>query len=154
MDDVRAAIFKLPPAQITADLNAVADYVKALPAANGKLAVAGFCWGGGQTFRFACNRPDLKAAFVFYGPPPDGKEMQNIKCPVHGFYGGNDARISATIPATEKLMKAAGKNYKPVTYAGAGHGFMRAGEQPDAAEANQKAHDQAWKRLKALLGKL
>ena len=82
VDDVRAAIFKLPPAQITADLNAVADYVKALPAANGKLAVAGFCWGGGQTFRFACNRPDLKAAFVFYGPPPDGKEMQNIKCPV------------------------------------------------------------------------
>jgi carboxymethylenebutenolidase len=153
-DDAMAAIHNLPPAQITADLNAVADYVKALPAANGKLAVAGFCWGGGQTFRFACNRPDLKAAFVFYGPPPDGKEMQNIKCPVHGFYGGDDARISATIPATEKLMKAAGKTYKPVTYAGAGHGFMRAGEQPDAAEANQKAHDQAWKRLKALLGKL
>jgi carboxymethylenebutenolidase len=154
VDDVRAAIFKLPPAQITADLNAVADYVKTLPAASGKLAVAGFCWGGGQTFRFACNRPDLKAAFVFYGPPPDAKEMPNIISPIYGFYGGNDARISATIPATEKLMKAAGKTYKPVTYAGAGHGFMRAGEEPDAQEANRKAHDQAWKRLKALLGKL
>ena len=154
VDDVRAAIFKLPPAQITADLNAVADYVRTLPAANGKLAVGGFCWGGGQTFRFACNRPDLKAAFVFYGPPPDEKEMQNIKCPIYGFYGGNDARISATIPATEKWMKAAGRTYKPVTYEGAGHGFMRAGEQPDAEAANQKARDQAWKRLKALLGKL
>jgi carboxymethylenebutenolidase len=80
--------------------------------------------------------------------------MQNITSPVHGFYGGNDARISATIPATEKLMKAAGKTYKPVTYAGAGHGFMRAGEQPDAEAANKAAHDQAWKRLKTLLGKL
>jgi carboxymethylenebutenolidase len=153
-DDAIAAIHNLPPAQITADLNAVADYVKALPAANGKLAVAGFCWGGGQTFRFACNRPDLKVAFVFYGPPPDEKEMKNIKCPVDGFYAGNDARISSTIPATEKLMKAAGKTYKPVTYEGAGHGFMRAGEDPDGGEANKKAHDQAWQRLKDLLGKL
>ena len=126
-DDAVAAIHTLPPDQITGDLNAAADYAKALPSANGKLAVAGFCWGGGQTFRFACNRHDLKAAFVFYGPPPDEKEMQNISCPVYGFYGGNDARISSTIPATEKLMKAAGKTYAPVTYEGAGHGFMRRG---------------------------
>jgi carboxymethylenebutenolidase len=154
VDDVVAAIHTLPQEQITGDLNAAADYVKALPAANGKLAVAGFCWGGAQTFRFACNRPDLKAAFVFYGTPPDKEEMQKIKCPVYGFYAGNDARVSATIPATEKLMKAAGKTYKPVKYEGAGHGFMRAGEQPDAEEGNKKAHDQAWKRLKELLGKL
>jgi carboxymethylenebutenolidase len=153
-DDAVAAIRKLPADQITADLNAVADYVKALPAANGKLAVAGFCWGGGQTFRFACNRGDLKAAFVFYGPPPAENEMANIKCPVYGFYGGNDARISATIPATEKEMKAAGKTFEPVTYEGAGHGFMRAGEQPDAQAANKKAHDKAWERLKKLLGKI
>jgi len=153
-DDVMAAIHDLPPDQITGDLNAAADYVKALPSANGKLAVAGFCWGGGQTFRFACHRPDLKAAFVFYGAPPDEKEMQNIPCPVYGFYAGNDSRISSTIPKTEKLMKAAGKIYKPVVYEGAGHGFMRAGEQPDAEPANKKAHDQAWTRFKALLEKL
>jgi carboxymethylenebutenolidase len=154
VDDVVAAIHNLPPEQITGDLNAVADYVKALPSANGKLAVGGFCWGGGQTFRFACDRPDLKAAFVFYGPPPAEKEMQNIKCPVYGFYAGNDAHISSTIPNTEKLMKAADKTYKPVKYDGAGHGFMRAGEQPEAEEANKTAHDQAWKRFKELLGKL
>jgi carboxymethylenebutenolidase len=153
-DDAVAAIHNLPPEQITGDLNAAADYVKALPAANGKLAVGGFCWGGGQTFRFACNRPDLKAAFVFYGPPPAAQEMQNIKCPVYGFYAGNDARISSTIPATEKLMQAAGKTYQPEIYEGAGHGFMRAGEQPDAEEGNRKAHDEAWQRFKVLLGKL
>jgi carboxymethylenebutenolidase len=153
--DVIKAISKLPPDQITGDLNAVADYVKALPAANGKLAVAGFCWGGGQTFRFACNRPDLKGAFVFYGPPPsEPEQITKIKCPVYGFYGGNDARISSTIPATEKLMKAAGKTYDPVKYEGAGHGFMRAGEQPDAQEGNKKARDQSWDRLKMLLRNL
>ncbi len=150
---VGPAIGKLPPEQITADLNAVADYGKKLPAANGKLFVVGFCWGGGQTFRFATNRPDLAAAFVFYGPPPPSEDMARIKAPVYGFYGGNDARIGATIPRAEQEMKAAGKTYEPVTYAGAGHGFMRAGEQPDAQEANKKARQEAWARLKALMKK-
>ncbi len=154
IDDVRSAIFKLPPDQITGDLNAVADYVKALPSANGKLASAGFCWGGGQSFRFACNRPDLKAAFVFYGPPPTAQEMAKINCPIYGFYGGNDNRIRATIPKTEESMKAAGKTYEPVKYEGAGHGFMRSGEQPDAEEGNKKAHDQGWERMKSVLEKL
>jgi carboxymethylenebutenolidase len=154
-DDVGPAIRNLPPAQITGDLNAVADYLKALPSANGKLAVTGFCWGGGQSFRFACNRPDLKAACVFYGPPPtDAKEIAKINCPVYGFYGGNDNRISSTIPKTEELMKAAGKTYEPVKYEGAGHGFMRAGEDPEGQEANKTAHDQGWTRMKGVLGKL
>src|SRR6267143_2836739 len=71
---VGKAIRDLPPDQITVDLNAVADYVSKLPAANGKVAVAGFCWGGGQSFRFATNRPSLEAAFVFYGPGPEDPE--------------------------------------------------------------------------------
>src|SRR3984893_5168139 len=53
------AINHLNPDQITADLNAAADYALKLPATNGKLFVAGFCWGGGQTFRFATNRAAL-----------------------------------------------------------------------------------------------
>ena len=144
-------IGKLPPEQITADLNAAADYGKKLPASNGRVYVAGFCWGGGQSFRFATNRPDLAAAFVFYGPPPPVDAMARIQAPVYGFYGGNDARISATIPDASKNMKAAGKTYDPVVYEGAGHGFMRAGEQPGATEANQKARDAAWVRLKEII---
>src|SRR6266849_8257452 len=136
---VTEAVSKLNPDQVTADLKAAADYGKKLPSANSKLFVAGFCWGGGQTFRFATNRADLSAAFVFYGPPPAKDAMSRIKAPVYGFYAGNDARIDATIPETIANMKAAGKTYEPVTYDGAGHGFMRAGEAPDASEANKKA---------------
>jgi carboxymethylenebutenolidase len=150
---VGEAIGKLPPDQITADLNAVADYGLKLPASDGKLFVAGFCYGGSQSFRFATNRPDLKAAFVFYGGPPPKDAMERIKAPVYGFYGGNDARIGATIPETKENMKAAGKTYEPVIYEGAGHGFMRAGEDPAATEANRKARDEAWARWKALLKK-
>jgi carboxymethylenebutenolidase len=145
------AVSHLNPDQVTADLSAVADYGLKIPASNGKLFVAGFCWGGGQSFRFATNRPDLSAAFVFYGPPPDEAAMARIKAPVYGFYGGNDARIDATIPSTKDQMKEAGKTYEPVIYEGAGHGFMRAGEAPDANEANRKARTDAWDRWKKLL---
>ena len=152
-DKVMEAIHNLNADQITADLDAAADYALKLPASNGKLVVAGFCWGGGQTFRFATNRADLAAAFVFYGPPPEKGSMLRIKAPVYGFYAGNDAHIDATIPETISGMKAAGKTYEPATYEGAGHGFMRAGEAPDASDANKKARADAWARWKSLLAR-
>jgi carboxymethylenebutenolidase len=189
---IRQAIGSLPPAQIAADLNAVADYVSKLPGANGKVVVAGYCWGGSQTFAFATNRPSLKAAFVFYGTAPasnaqaqafaiDKTALARIGAPVYGFYAENDMRIDATIPPTTDAMKELNKKYDPVTYAGAGHGFMRAGEpnapEPKAPEAkgdeagdkkaaddyqkvlamykaNRKAREDAWARWKAILAKI
>jgi carboxymethylenebutenolidase len=145
------AVSRLDPDQVTADLNAAADYGLKLPSSNGKLFVVGFCWGGGQSFRYATNRRGLSAAFVFYGPPPSEEAMKRITAPVYGFYGGNDERISATVPETEKEMKALGKTYEGVIYKGAGHGFMRAGEAPDASDANSDARKQAWMRWKVLL---
>lgn len=137
---------------VTADLNATADYAKKLPAANGKLAVTGYCWGGGKSFLFATQRKDLSAAFVFYGPPPPTESLGGMTAPVYGFYAGNDARITATVPATKDAMAAAGKKYDPVIYDGAGHGFMRAGEDPaNTVPANTTAREEALKRLEALL---
>lgn len=147
------AVSHLNAEQVTADLNAAADYGKKLAASNGKLFVAGYCWGGSQTFRFATNRGDLAAAFVFYGGPPEKEAMARIKAPVYGFYAGDDARIGATVPETIQNMKAAGQAFEPVTYEGAGHGFMRAGEAPDASDGNRKARDEAWARWKTLLAK-
>lgn len=146
------AVSALPNPQVMADLDAAADYGKKLPAANGKVFIAGFCWGGGKSFLFATHRHDLSGAFVFYGPPPPDDAIANITAPVYGFYAGNDARITATVPKTEEEMKAAGKTYKPVTYDGAGHGFMRAGEAPDANAANTAARQQGFRRFISLLG--
>jgi len=151
-DSVVAAVSSLPDAQVLGDLDTAADYGKKLPSANGKLYVAGFCWGGGKSFLFATHRSDLSAAFVFYGPPPPAAAMKNITAPVYGFYAGNDARITATVPQTQADMKAAGKTYDPVVYDGAGHGFMRAGEAPDADAPNSAARAQGFRRLVTLLG--
>jgi len=146
------AVSSLPDAQVLTDLDAVADYGKKLASADGKLYVAGFCWGGGKSFLFATHRGDLSGAFVFYGPPPPAEAMKTITAPVYGFYAGNDARISATIPQTVADMKAAGKTYEPVTYDGAGHGFMRGGEAPDADAADSAARGEGFRRLVTLLG--
>ena len=154
-DDAGKAISALKPEQVTADLNAILAHVKKLPASNGKVVVAGFCWGGAQTFRFATNNKDIKAGLVFYGSPPNDQDIAKISAPIYGFYGSNDARINATIPKTEELMKAAGKKYDPVTYEGAGHGFMKSGEDPsNTTDANKKARNEAWTRLKAILAKI
>jgi carboxymethylenebutenolidase len=156
VDAVRKAISTLPADQITADLTAAVEYAAKLPACNGKVVVGGFCWGGGQAFRFATNSKAIKGAFVFYGTGPEKEEdIARIACPVYGFYAGNDARVGATVPATTEQMKKAAKPYEPVTYDGAGHGFMRAGEDPaNTREADKHARDEAWKRWKDLLGKI
>ncbi|MES2694926.1 MAG: dienelactone hydrolase family protein, partial [Verrucomicrobiota bacterium] len=125
------------------------------PACNGKVVVGGFCWGGRQTFRFATNSTEIKAGLVFYGDAPtEDAAVARITAPIHGFYGGNDARINAGLPKITEQMKAARKAYDPITYEGAGHGYMRSGQQPEALPANKTAREESWKRIKEIMAKI
>lgn len=154
-DAARSAIYALSPAQVKSDLLAVQAFAAALPASNGKTVVAGFCWGGAQSFRMATYASDLSAALVFYGSPPeDVAALQEIRAPVYGFYGGDDERINATIPTTEARMNELAQSYDYEIYGGAGHAYMRNGDQPDASAANRQARDASWERLKAILAGL
>jgi carboxymethylenebutenolidase len=152
-DDARTALYKLDPDQITRDLDVVYEYVKNLPSSNGEVSVLGFCWGGSQSFRYATNNPNLKAALVFYGNgPTDEESLAHIQCPVYGFYGEDDQRVNATIEPTAALMAKTGKKYEYVIYKGAGHAFMRRGDDPAEPEkANKKARKAAWKRVTKIL---
>jgi carboxymethylenebutenolidase len=151
-DAARQAIGSLPREQVAADLRAVVDYARAIPAASGKVSVAGFCWGGARTWEVANSGAGIAAAFVFYGTgPTEARGVTGITAPVHGFYGGDDARVNATIPTSTELMRAAGKRFDPVIYEGAGHAYMRSGEMPDATPANRAARDQSWQRWLRLL---
>lgn len=154
-DAATQGIYKLKGDQVTADLDAVAKHAKSIAAANDKIAVAGFCWGGGQSFRYATHNKDLKASMVFYGTGPEKPEdIKTIECPVYGFYGGSDNRVNATIPKSKEQMKAGGKSYDAVIYEGAGHGFMRAGDEPQAKADNKKARDESWARIQEILKKM
>ncbi len=151
-DAAREAISKLPKEQVLSDLKASANYIRNLPSASGKLAVGGFCWGGARTWEAANTIDGLTAAYVFYGTGPMAEEgVTGIEAPVYGFYGGDDARVNATLDTTRPLMEKHGKRFEPVIYSGAGHAFMRLGELPDASPANKSAHDQAWTRWLELL---
>ncbi len=151
-DAARDALYALDPDQVTADLDAAYNYIKNDASSTGEVAVAGFCWGGSQTFRYATNNQDITSAHVFYGTAPDDADaLAKINSPVYGYYGGDDNRVNATIEQTEKHMKAANNPFEYEIYEGAGHAFMRSGHQPDGSEANKKAHDAAWERLQKLL---
>lgn len=155
-DAARSAIYELNPEGVTKDLMAVRKYAEEMDAGTGQVAVAGFCWGGSQTFRFATNAGDsIEAAFVFYGTAPESQQAINqIEAPVYGFYGENDERVNATIERTQRMMKKAGATYDYTIYDGVGHAFMRRGDDPNADAQYKEARNQAWTRLTSLLGKL
>jgi carboxymethylenebutenolidase len=141
-DDVVRAVRELAPAHVTVSLDAAARYGRALPAATGKLATIGFCWGGAQSFTYATVRPDLDAAVVYYGLSPDLAALATVRASVLGLYGEDDARVNATVGAAEAKMKELGKTFVTATYPGAGHGFLRA--QDGREGANLAAALKAW----------
>ncbi len=141
-DDVVKAVRGLKKPEVVGMLNAVSRYGRGLPAANGKFATVGFCWGGGQSFHYATVQPDLSAAVVYYGTSPDSDALGPIRAPVLGLYGGDDARVNATVGPAAAKMKELGKTYVVHTYPGAGHGFLRAQDGRDGA--NLAAAEKAW----------
>lgn len=150
-DDVVKLVRGLTAEEVAARLNAVRDYAVKLPAANGKSATVGFCWGGAASFRYAVLQPELNAAVVYYGTSPDTGVLASIKSPVLGLYGGDDARVNATIEPAGAEMKRLNRVYEFEIYEGAGHGFLRA--QSGREGANLKATQQAWPRTLEFLRK-
>jgi carboxymethylenebutenolidase len=144
-DEVRGAIQKLTPDEVTERLNAAKDYAIAQPSAAPKFGTVGFCWGGSQTFNYAVRQPELSAAVVYYGTgPKTADEIAKIHAPVLGNYGGDDARVTATVDGTKQLMADAKKSYEPIIHDKAGHGFLRQQDGKDGA--NARAADAAWQR--------
>ena len=147
-NQVGPTIRTLTDDDVNAKLDAAMEYGKKLPSSNGKTGVVGFCWGGARSFAYAAHQPNLNAAVVFYGEAPGSADntleakLANLKAPVVGMYAGDDARIGATVPATQEAMKKLGKSYEVHTFEGAGHGFMFA--QAGANGANLKAAQESW----------
>ena len=153
-DSGRKLVGQLEPERVTADLNAVYAYVNALPSvATDQIGTIGFCWGGGQSFRYATNNPNLRAVVVAYGPAPDTADMKRIKAPVLGIYGENDERINASLPDVTAAMQSAGKTFASEVYPGTGHGFLKPGRQGYDTPEREKAWGRILEFYRARLGK-
>jgi len=138
----RAAIGTLDPAWVQRQLDAVAQYGMSLPAAEKKYGIVGFCWGGGTSFAHAVHSPGLGASVVYYGTSPKTSDLESVRAPVLGLYGGNDAHVDATIPPADSALRALGRTYIFSIYPGAGHGFLR--QQTGMDGANMAATRAAW----------
>jgi carboxymethylenebutenolidase len=135
-DSARKLIATLQPDSVTADLDATRRYLNSLrPVRANEIGVIGFCWGGGQSFRYATNTPQLKAFVVCYGPSPNTADMPKIRAKGLGVYAENDARINAGLNDAAAAMRAAGKDYPYTIYPGVGHGFFRTREKPEVADS-------------------
>jgi carboxymethylenebutenolidase len=135
-DSARKLIATLNADTVTMDLDATRAYLNKLKSVrNGEIGIIGFCWGGGQSFRYATNAPKLKAFVVCYGPAPEPAAMAQIHAKGLGVYGENDARINAGLNDAAAAMKAARKDYPYKVYPGVGHGFLRSREKPEVADS-------------------
>jgi len=143
-DEGRKLVGELEPERVTADLNATYEWLnKNVRVDKGNIGTIGFCWGGGESFRYATNNPNLRAVVVAYGPPPDTADMKRIKAPVLGIYGENDARINSSLPTVTAGMAKSGASFTSEVFPGTGHGFLKPGRQGyDTPE-----RERAWKRI-------
>ena len=141
-DGAVALVRGLDAGEVHARLKAVADWATALPAARDTYGVVGFCWGGRTSFTFATSDAELGAAVVYYGTSPDAEALAEVKAPVLGLYGGDDARVNATIAPAQERMEELGKFFQVEIFDGAGHGFLRAQEGREGR--NLTASSQAW----------
>jgi carboxymethylenebutenolidase len=142
-----ALIRGLEPGEVTRRLKGAAAYATALPAATNSVGVVGYCWGGSTSFRMATEWPELGGAVVYYGSSPATETLGAVQTPILGHYGGNDARVNATIPEAREALEGMGKSYEVNIYEGAGHGFLR--QQSGQEGANMEATQAAWPRTVA-----
>ena len=123
------------------DFIAGADYLQTLEYVDGeRLAMIGFCFGGGITWRVATALPTLKAAAPFYGPAPELEQVPNIQAAVLGVYAEQDERINGGIEALRAALDAAGTTYQINIYPGVNHAF----HNDTGQRYNEEQATQAW----------
>jgi carboxymethylenebutenolidase len=140
----------VPDERLIGDIQGAVDYLRALPSANGKVAVIGYCSGGRQSVLAACHI-DLQAAVDCYGafvtgtPPAEFPlnvtnlvdQLPGLRCPLLGLFGNEDKYPTPDqVDELEAILKAEAKPYEFHRYDGAGHAFFstdRPSYRPEAA---------------------
>jgi carboxymethylenebutenolidase len=154
IEEIRPVVARVPDEQVMADLDATAKWALANGGDARRLGITGFCWGGRITWLYCAHNPQLKAGVAWYGPVvKPATELQprhpidlvaELKCPVLGLYGAEDAGIpNDTVERMQAELKAAGQPSEIVLFPGMPHAF-HADYRPSY---RKEAADDGWGRM-------
>ena len=145
-DKARELHGKTDREDIIAAAVAAVPFVLTHAESNGNVGAVGFCFGGGVVNRMAAERPELKAAVVYYGLQIPADQVPTIRAPLLLHYAGLDERVNAGMAAYESALKVNGKRYTIHMYPGVNHAFNN---DTGGARYNKEAADLAWERTLA-----
>jgi carboxymethylenebutenolidase len=144
-----AALGKVPPDRFVADMKSGLDELQRRVPGK-KVAVVGFCFGGGLVWRLlAAGEPRLAAAVPFYGPLPDNPDFSGSKAAVLAFYGALDNRVTSTKDAAKAALDKAGLVNEIIVEPNADHAFFN----DTGPRYNPAASADAWSKTLDWFGK-
>ncbi|MGY3320854.1 dienelactone hydrolase family protein [Arthrobacter sp. TE12232] len=149
-DAVPGALIQAGARRHVSDFAAAFDYLAAQNFVDqGRIAMNGFCFGGGITWQAATALPGLKATSAFYGPAPDLDKVAAIKAAVFGVYAELDQRITGAMPALRDALAKTEVRHELKVYPGVDHAFHN-----DTGERyNREQATAAWNDTLAWFGK-
>jgi carboxymethylenebutenolidase len=149
-DAVPGALTNAGSARHVADFAAAFDYMRGQEFVDkGRIAMNGYCFGGGITWQAATELPGLKATAAFYGPAPDLNRVPEIKAAVFGVYAELDKRITGTMPALRDALDATTVAHQLTVYPGVDHAF----HNDTGDRYNQTQATAAWNDMLSWFGK-
>jgi len=136
----------------TSRLRACFEYLYNLPAAQQKVAITGFCFGGTYSYNLAVVEPRLKLALPFYGHSDQSVEdLAKITCPIRAFYGQNDKGLISGLDDLKSRMAEAKVDYKAKVYPDCAHAFFN---DSNPVVYNKAAAEDAWNEVKSELARV
>jgi carboxymethylenebutenolidase len=138
----------VPDEQCLGDVRGALDALRARPESNGRVGIIGYCSGGRQSWLAACTL-DVDAAVDCYGGRADPARAPDLRCPLLGLFGVEDASPSPDdVAAMARALDEHGKDYEFHSYDGAGHAFFSV----DRPAYRLDAARDGWKRIWAFFG--
>jgi carboxymethylenebutenolidase len=147
-------VVSTPQEQIIGDLGAVFAWLSSQPDVKAdRIAVMGFCFGGGASLRYSLANNQLAGTVLLYGSPiTDAAQLKSLPGPVLGIFGGADQSIPVSqVDAFEAALNEAGVSNQITIYENQPHAFVGSIEEIRQGGPQGQAWDEVLVFLKETL---
>ena len=139
------------PSQYLADSLATLQWVRENPSLDSeRVAVLGFCMGGGLVGKIAGSGTGIAAGVVFYGQIPSPEEVGRIRAPLLGHFAETDPSITPKVPDFAKALARLEVPFSWTVHPGTAHGFFNETRPAHDVQASSVA----WASTLEFLGRM